>query len=116
MAQTGYWLTALSCSGRNQPMDRKEITEILQPAIPELKERYDVLHLDLFGSFARGDAKPDSDVDFVVTFAGAPTFSRFMGLKEDLEALLMRDVDLVTSTGLRPRIRKAVLAERYPVA
>ncbi len=97
-------------------MDRQEIIEILQPAIPELMERYGVLHLDLFGSFARGDARPDSDVDFIVTFAGAPTFNRFMGLKEDLEALLMRDVDLVTSTGLRPRIRDAVLAEMHRVA
>ncbi len=97
-------------------MDRKEIIEILQPAIPELMERYGVLHLDLFGSFARGDAKPDSDVDFIVTFVGVPSFSRFMGLKEDLEALLMRDVDIVTSTGLRPRIREAVLAETYRVA
>jgi len=97
-------------------MDRQEIIATLQPAIPELMERYGVLHLDLFGSFARGDAKPDSDVDFIVTFVGAPTFSRFMGLKEDLEALLLRDVDLVTSTGLRPRIREAVLAEMHRVA
>ncbi|WP_306599462.1 nucleotidyltransferase family protein [Geothrix sp. 21YS21S-2] len=97
-------------------MDRQEIIATLQPAIPELMERYGVLHLDLFGSFARGDAKPDSDVDFIVTFVGDPTFSRFMGLKEDLEALLLRDVDLVTSTGLRPRIREAVLAEMHRVA
>lgn len=97
-------------------MDRQEIIAILQPAIPELMERYGVLHLDLFGSFARGDARPDSDVDFIVTFIGDPTFGRFMGLKEDLEALLMRDVDLVTSTGLRPRIREAVMAEMHRVA
>ena len=97
-------------------MDREEVVRIVQGALPELSVRYEFLNLDLFGSFARNEAGPESDVDFLVTFQGEPTFARFMGLKEDLEMLLGRDVDLVTSTGLKPRIREAVLAEIHRVA
>jgi predicted nucleotidyltransferase len=97
-------------------MTREELIEIVRGALPELMERYGVLHLDLFGSFARGEAGPESDVDFLVTFLGEPTFARYMGLKEDLELLLDRDVDLVTLTGLKPRIRDAVLSEMHRVA
>jgi predicted nucleotidyltransferase len=66
--------------------------------------------------YARGEATPESDVDFLVTFQGEPTFARYMGLKEELEMLLGRTVDLVTFDGLKPRIRDAVLAETHRVA
>jgi len=69
-------------------MDREELLGIVRGAMPELRERHGVLHLDLFGSFARGEEGPGSDVDFLVTFQEDPTFTSCMGLKEDLEALL----------------------------
>jgi hypothetical protein len=97
-------------------MDREELLQIVRGALPELRVRHGVLHLDLFGSFARGEAGPDSDVDFLVTFQGEPTFASYMGLKEDLEALLDRNVDLVTLKGLKPRIREAVLSGLHRVA
>ena len=97
-------------------MDRERLLRIVRNALPELAARYGVLHLDLFGSFARGEAGSESDVDFLATFQGEPTFTRYMGLKEDLEMLLDRRVDLVTLKGLKPRIREAVLAELYHVA
>jgi len=97
-------------------MNRDELMGIVRAALPDLKARYQVQHLDLFGSFARGEAGPESDVDFLVTFHKDPTFNDYMGLKEDLEALLSRDVDLVTLSGLKPRIRSAVLAELLRVA
>jgi uncharacterized protein len=97
-------------------MNREELIETVRGALPELMDRYGVLHLDLFGSFARGEAGPDSDADFLVTFLGEPTFARYMGLKEDLEVLLGRKVDLVTPTGLKPRIRDSVMAELHRVA
>jgi uncharacterized protein len=97
-------------------MDREDVVRIVGTAMPELMVRYGVLHLDLFGSFARGEATSESDVDLLVTFQGEPTFARYMGLKEDLEMLLDREVDLVTFTGLKPRIRDAVIAELHRVA
>lgn len=97
-------------------MTREEVIQMVRGALPELAVRYGVLHLDLFGSFARGEAGPDSDVDFIVTYNEKPTFSSYMGLKEDLESLLGRNVDLVTLAGLKSCIRDAVMAETYRVA
>ena len=97
-------------------MKRDELLSIVRPVLPELMARHGVLHLDLSGSFARGEAGPDSDVDVLVTFQEDPTFNNYMGLKEDLEALLNRKVDLVTLRGLKPRRRDAVLAELHRVA
>lgn len=97
-------------------MDRSELIVLLRNAMPELMDRYGILHLDLFGSYARGEQMPDSDVDLLVTFEGDPTFASYMGLKEHLEALLGRKVDLVTLGGLKPRIRDQVLGELHHVA
>ena len=55
-----------------------------------------VRSLLLFGSAARGEAGPDSDVDLLVEFEGAPSFDRYMGLRIFLEDQLGRPVDLIT--------------------
>jgi len=107
---------ALSNEGNALGMNRDELIEILRLALPELMLRYGVQHLDLFGRFARDEAGPGSDVDFPVTFIGEPSFAPYMGLREDLESLLDREVDLVTLSGLKPRIRNAVLSELLRVA
>lgn len=97
-------------------MDREDVVRTVRGVLSELSVRYGILHLDLFGSFARNESGSESDVDLLVTFQGEPSFAGFMGLKEDLELLMGRKVDLVTASGLKPRIRKAVLAELYRVA
>lgn len=97
-------------------MNRDALIQELQEAMPELLARFGVLHLDLFGSFAREEAGPESDVDLLVTFQGVPTFASYMGLKEDLEARLGRRVDLLTHEGLKPRIRERVLKGLLHVA
>lgn len=97
-------------------MNRDSLIKDLQEAMPELAARFGVLHLDLFGSFARGENGPGSDVDLLVTFQGETTFAAYMGLKEDLEARLGRSVDLATLKGLKPRIREQVLKGLLHVA
>ena len=67
--------------------------------------------LAVFGSVARGEAGPDSDVDILVEFEGRATFDRYMGLKFFLEDLLGRRVDLVTRKALKPRMRPYVERE-----
>lgn len=72
--------------------------------IPELCRRYGVARLDLFGSAATDNFDPQrSDLDFLVEFDGdsAGLFDRYFGLKESLEALYGRSVDLVTPGSLR---------------
>lgn len=76
--------------------------------------KYKVKRIGLFGSFAKGDQKPGSDIDFLVEFH-EPTFENFIGLVDYLEKALGRNVDLLTpDAGIRIRgvaqdIRKSVV-------
>jgi predicted nucleotidyltransferase len=68
--------------------------------------------LGLFGSQARGEATEVSDLDFLVEFEpGTKTFDNYMDLKEFLENLFGRPVDLVVSEVIKPRLREAILRE-----
>lgn len=95
---------------------RDEVLSQLKESFPRLQVRHGVASLGLFGSVARDEAGPESDVDLLVSFTGEPTFAAYMGLKEDLELLLGCRVDLVTPAGLKPRIRDRVLSELLHVA
>lgn len=75
-----------------------------------------VRSLSVFGSVARGQARADSDLDFLVEFDGPATFDRYMGLKELLEGEFACRVDLVTLRALKPALRDEVLGEAVRVA
>ena len=92
-------------------MNKNEILETLRAHRDELRKRFGVKSLAVFGSVARGEARPDSDVDILVEFEGRATFDRYMGLKFFLEDLLGRRVDLVTRKALKPRMRPFVERE-----
>jgi uncharacterized protein len=66
--------------------------------------------LGLFGSFARDEAGPESDVDLLVEL-DQRTFDRYMDLKLFLEDLLGRRVDLVLADRIKPRLREQILTE-----
>ena len=72
--------------------------------------------LRLFGSVARDEASPASDIDLLVEFEKTPTFSKYMKLKIYLEDLLGARVDLVTESGLRDRVRPHVEKDSIRVA
>jgi predicted nucleotidyltransferase len=95
-------------------MKRDELLALLAQHKPVLAQRFGLTSLRLFGSFARGTARDDSDVDVLVAFDQVPTPAQFFGTQFYLEDLLCRDVDLVTETALRPRLRPYV--ERDAVA
>lgn len=80
-----------------------------------IAERHGALNVRVFGSFARGDARPDSDVDLLVE-PGLRTSPWFPGgLVADLEAELGRRVEVVTERALLPELREQVLREAVPV-
>lgn len=84
----------------------------LKKILPVLRARYGVKRIGIFGSCARGDDTPSSDVDVLVEFApGQATFDNFMQLAEDLEALFKRRVDLLTVAGIDKYIRSQVERE-----
>ena len=79
-------------------------------------EKLGVKSLALFGSVARGEARPDSDVDILVEFRGKATFDRYMDTKFYLEDLLGRKVDLVTPKAIKPRMKEYILQDLVHVA
>jgi predicted nucleotidyltransferase len=65
----------------------------------------------VFGSVARGEAKPDSDVDVLVEMESGRSLLDLIAIKQDLEDLLSRNVDVVTEAAVSPYMRDAVVAE-----
>ncbi len=84
--------------------------KILKANEKEVKRKFGVRKIGIFGSYARGGEKERSDVDVLVEFE-EPTFRNFMGLVFFLEELFDREVDLVTVKGLSPYIRPYVERE-----
>ncbi len=94
-------------------MRRNDVLHVLKQHLPVLRDRFGVLELAVFGSMARDEASDRSDIDVLVTFeAGARVgFFALAELKEYLERVLSRPVDLLTPASLDPRIRARVLRE-----
>ncbi len=90
---------------------------IEEAKLADVCRRNRVRELSVFGSTARGEARPDSDIDFLVEFLPNAEVGlvEHAGLMLDLERLLGRKVDLVSKNGLRPRIRSSVLRDARPV-
>ena len=93
-----------------QPMTRDEMLRRIRDHRADL-ERLGVRSLALFGSAARGDDGIASDVDLLVEFSQPVGLFRFLDLKDYLESLLGREVDLVTPDALKAQLRPRILAE-----
>lgn len=77
--------------------------------------RHRATRVRIFGSVARGEDKPDSDIDLLVDFAPEASLLDLVGLQQDAEALLGRQVDVVTPEGVSPFLRERILAEARPL-
>lgn len=97
-------------------MSKQEILRRLKERIGEIRRRFSVAKLSIFGSFARGEGSAQSDLDVLVAFEQKATFDLFMDLKFYLEDLLGIKVDLVTDKALRPQVRQAIEGEIVDVA
>jgi predicted nucleotidyltransferase len=99
-------------AARTQCEEKSIFVTRLEAVLPLLRERFGVAKIGIFGSTARGDDRPESDVDVLVEFApGQTTFRNFMELAFYLEDLFGRRVDLVTEQGLSRYIRPNVEQE-----
>lgn len=74
-----------------------------------------VRSLALFGSVARDEALPESDIDFAVEFNAPPTFDRYMNLKILLEDALGKNIDLIPIQSMKPEIKATMQKDIYYV-
>ena len=88
----------------------EEIKGILAKHKHELKEKFKVNEIGIFGSYVRGKQKKTGDVDILVD-VGRITLLKFIGLENYLSDLIGVKVDLVMKTALKPRIGKHILKE-----
>ena len=94
--------------------DFNEVSRKIDPIMKDLSSRYKIKKLGIFGSTARGQAEPDSDVDILVEFFEIPGLFDFMRLEEELESVLKVRVDLVREKAVRPEIRQSIFKDlRY---
>lgn len=86
--------------------------DISTDRLAEICRRYHVREMALFGSGARGQLRPDSDLDILVEFAPAtPIGWSLFDLQDELTALFGRPVDLGTKRSLKPAVRQAALRD-----
>jgi len=87
-----------------------DVIETLRRHEREIKKKYCVRRIGVFGSYVRGEQREESDIDILVEF-DKPTFDNFINLSLYLEELFGRKVDLVTTKGLSPYISPIVEKE-----
>jgi hypothetical protein len=94
--------------------DLGEVVARIRAHAPELHERFGVTRIDVFGSFARGEQTPESDVDLIVEVE-EPTLETVFGSEERLTEILGRKADTGSFETLRPRVQPYVERERVRV-
>ena len=92
-------------------MRPSEVLEKNREAIREATTRFNAANPRVFGSVARGEDRPDSDIDILVDALPGTTLFDLGGLQDTLETLLRIRVDIVTSGGLKPSMRERILSE-----
>lgn len=91
-------------------MINKEIESKLKKHKVVLQEKYKVEKIGIFGSYARGEESGKSDMDILIEFY-EPVGWEFIDLKDFLEAILDKNVDLVTPGALKPQLKDRILNE-----
>jgi predicted nucleotidyltransferase len=74
-----------------------------------------VLRAYLFGSFARGDNNPESDLDILVELEPGTGLFKFISIQQQLQISLNKQIDLVSATGLSPKIKPYIDSEKILV-
>ncbi|GAB4331284.1 MAG: nucleotidyltransferase family protein [Candidatus Abyssubacteria bacterium] len=89
---------------------KDRIIQLLRERTEEMRERFSVRRIGLFGSYARDNAAPGSDIDLLVEFE-EPTYDHYMDLKFCLEDLFGVEADLVIADSVKPRLKPYIARE-----
>jgi len=95
---------------------REQILQALTDNLKTVHDRFGVDSLSVFGSIARDSLTPESDVDILVRYHETPGIFSFLDLKQYLEEIVGRPVDLVTEGALKKQLRSKILQEAIRVA
>jgi hypothetical protein len=90
---------------------KEDILKILGDEIPYLKGKYGVKTIGLFGSYSRGEGRPESDVDILITFGKPIGFFKFIEIEDYLAGKLGTKVELVTDDALKPLVKPHVMED-----
>jgi len=92
-----------------------DLLKFKRPEILRLAQTHGAHNVRIFGSVARGEARPESDVDFLVEMDNGRSLLDLIELSQDLETLLQRKVDILTDQGLSPYLEQRIHAESVPL-
>lgn len=93
---------------------RVDLKKIKQKAIPILKEA-GVTRSSVFGSYARGDEKGNSDIDILIEPPEKMSLLGLAGLKLDLEEIFGKEVDIITYNSIHPLLKKYILKDQVRI-
>jgi predicted nucleotidyltransferase len=88
-----------------------DLLKLKRPEILRLAQAHGAHNVRIFGSVARGEARPESNVDFLVEMDSGRSLLDLIELSQDLEPLLQRKVDILTDQGLSPYLEQQIHAE-----
>ncbi len=91
--------------------DHNQLQQLLRRQLADLGNKYHVAQIGIFGSYARGEQGPDSDLDLLITFSEPVGLITFLELEQHLEQVLGVKVDLTTKAALKPNIGERILKE-----
>ncbi|MDM8568323.1 nucleotidyltransferase family protein [Thiotrichales bacterium HSG1] len=100
--------TMKSTNNSNYIISLNEIIDILRQHKTELQNHYGILYLAVFGSCARGEQKPDSDIDILVKLGNKPLGLKYFSLVREIDALFPIQTDIVSQDALKPHYFAAI--------
>lgn len=92
-----------------------DVLKIRRNDILRLASEHGAHHVRVFGSLARGEAGPSSDVDLLVQMDSGRSLLDLIELTQELESVLQRKVDVLTDEGLSPYLKARIQAEAVPL-
>ena len=92
-------------------MDKEYVLDYLKKNKMKLKDKYGVIKIGLFGSYARNEQKENSDIDIAVEIEAPNSFRSFFALKSELEKSFGKKIDLGIEHSLKPIVKKYIEKE-----